>query len=205
MVLQKIPEWFYGTPVGKKMRENDARQVAQGRQEHVDAIKKLQSEGKRALAKLDPRLDKAAKALAEAKTVAKAAEQEFNTASNAKRVAMSPVETEVKLHEKVLRETADPAIGEFIEWIRTQWTNRRYSRGRVDELRKAVAAAEQLKLTAYTDVQAEIEKITKAIPPIADRIVRRHFEENEEDRDGRRPWVDRWKGPAPTVRGGGSR
>ncbi len=200
--LQKIPAWFYGTPVGKKMQENDARQVAQERQEHVDAIKKLRSEGKRELAKLeDPRLAKATKALAEAKTAVKAAEEEFNAASNAKRAAVSSIETGVNHHEKMLRETADPAIDEFIASIQRQWSKRRRPASRVEAFRVARGQAEQLKLMAYTDVIAELEKIGKTIPAIDDTIQRHKSalaEAEYYDDDRPRPWIHAWmRDPKP--------
>ncbi len=201
MVLQKIPEWFYGTSVGKKMRENDARQVAQERQEHVDAIKRLRSEGKRELAKLDPRLAKATKALAEAKTAAKATEEEFNGASNAKRASVSSIKSGITQHEKALCETADPAIDEFIASIQRQWSKRRRPASRVEAFRVARGQAEQLKLMAYTDVIAELEKIGKTIPAIDDTIQRHKSvlaEAEYYDDDRPRPWIHAWmRDPKP--------
>ena len=97
-------------------------------------------------------------------------------------------------------------IAEFIASIERQWSRRQRPVSRVEAFRVAREQAEQLKLMAYTDVDAELEKISNTIPAIDNTIQGRKAaiaEAEHYDDDRPRPWVHAWLDDPerePTVR-----
>ena len=114
MVLQKIPEWFYGTPVGKKMQKEEQQKLTGERQEHIAAI----DAARKQLAAESPALEKAVKkAVADfeiAHAALKAAEAVVARAKTARYKVVDKIERSIGRHEQALADTADPRIPEMV-------------------------------------------------------------------------------------------
>ena len=135
--------------------------------------------------------------------VLRTAQTEVNRAVTADRQARGQFDRERDDHQAALRETADPAIGEFIaehqvllnlerrnwEALRREeqrhvgyrmgvsqyetWNTNEGLRERAESIQAAIEAAEALKLQDATDVAKQLDKLRATIPALDDLELRK--------------------------------
>ena len=193
-IAETVSDWLADTPMGRKLiAEKDAKALAE-RQGHVAEIERIRAEQ----AEARPPLAKAIAASVRERAKAQAALAKTEAAEVAARGAIHNAAHRtghaIHMHEIALRQTADPAIDDFIREMRdlgqearkmrattregiagySPMSNRPVMRtthssypsilARMEAVRAAIESAESLKVVAVSDVPAAIEEIRQSIP-----------------------------------------
>ncbi len=180
----------------REMREEAAAEVLARRKAQAAELHKLERDAVRDFPKLRASLDAAIGELRELEKSLEAARDKYRAAAN--RVSSVSFErSRARDHlEAQLRETAPPEIDQFIRWARDDWdatakaastsletrrqkvtgqrrligtSNAPSVRVRLEALRTAIAAAEELKLEAIesSSVADRLDKLRAELPPVA--------------------------------------
>ena len=116
--LQRIPDWFYGTSVGKKMQQEEQRKLTGERQEHIAAISAARKDLAANLPALEQAVKKAVADFKAAHDALKAAEADVTRAKGAYGRGVNQAEGCISRHEQALADTVDPRIPEMVAKVR---------------------------------------------------------------------------------------
>ena len=211
--LQKIPDWFYGTSVGKKMQQEQQRKIAGERKEHIAAIEVARSLSAAKLPALEKAVKKAEADFKAAHDALKATETGVVRAKGAYGRVVNQAEGLIRQHQQALAETADPRIPEMVAELRElHWRERRQryavkleetgeygvlsgqpfvrvftnAQARADRLKAiltAITAAEGLRYSPNTNVAEEFEAILTNLPTGEEMQLAGVKEKQQGDRD----------------------
>lgn len=193
MKFNGIPKWFMETKAGKEAQAEAQEKVRTERQEAVLVIEHAASSVAPRLEELDRAIPGLRQELESARLRLSDAKNRLDAAENEARGLRMGRDYQVSRLKKFLAETCPQEILEFQDWCRSEWhttrhtpfTSKAYAKNfdngryaevnnqpsilaRMDALKAAIQAAEELKTDASADedIGIRLEELRATIPPI---------------------------------------
>lgn len=192
-MIDKLPEWFRGTPAGREAIAELQSGAQTERERHVGEIQQLRAELHETLPGIDAQVATAQAEADEARELAAQAETRLQEVRRQRATTVGRLEHAIAVHRQALARTADPAIDGFIREMQAAIMDRRrrtplYQRevvgygagGRLVErlaatnaparaefleaAHAAIAMAEELRFAPQTDVGEQLEALRASLP-----------------------------------------